>query len=302
MGKKTSWAEEDGSGGIDSAKRHAASMQTPPPTSTSRRKVPEFNIEGTGEPLSKSSRRLSTNSTGPSQLDTPSRVAGVSPRLLWGLQGSPDLFQVLDNGPIASPFFPQHRLFWDQDADQHGNVNVSGPYADPFGSNTQPNPDDTFPSASPERQDQIALPMIPGSLATHNMGSDHGLVHHRSNVTMADHTFTAPFSTSPRVTRADDPTMFLSSPARRFGPPESRTEIVAPPNREFRQPYHYQIEESKREEELRRAKSQGRSHGSISWDEDEGYPPSIRGGRPSVRRSSTHSGSNPLNQIRQHRQ
>ena len=73
--------------------------------------------------------------------------------------------------------------------------------------------------------------------------------------------FPAPFSTSPRipVTKAEDPAMFLSSPARRFGGPG-----MTPDRRPAaRQPYHHQVEESKREE-LRRVLSSG-GHRPGSW-------------------------------------
>ncbi|KAK2762305.1 hypothetical protein FQN54_001315 [Arachnomyces sp. PD_36] len=284
---KAAWTGEDDL--IDSAKRNAGSMQTPPPTSTSRRKVQEYNVEG---------KRLPTNSPGPSHLDTPSRVAGVSPRLLWGLQGSPDLFQVPPTGPSTSPFFPQHRLFWDGDNEQQqdANVTASDPYADPFGANPRSTTDGTFTVGSPEKQTEMPqLPPMPGSLKHPDLSGSRLA----PGSAMAEHTFTTPFSTSPRVTSADDPSMFLSSPARRFGPPEPRAEAALPPRRS-RQPYHYQIEESKREEELRRAKSQGRNRASFSWDGEEF--PAVHAGRPGIRRSSTHTGPNPLPNNRQPRQ
>lgn len=284
-GKRT--AGEDDSRNIDSARRNAGSMQTPPPTSTSRRKVQEHNVEGLGEPSS----RLSAHNTGPSHLDTPSRVAGISPRMLWGLQGSPDLFQVPSADPVASPFLPQHRLFWDGDSTQQQDSGSNT--TDPFAPSSRASADSTFTVGSPGgRNDLPQLPLMQESLKLQGLGTGS-----RSGAAMQEHTFTAPFSTSPRVTSADDPSMFLSSPARRFGPTEPRAEAALPPRRS-RQPYHYQIEESKREDELRRARSQGRNRSSFAWDEDDEFHPSP--GRPGVRRSSTHTG-NPLSHGRQPR-
>lgn len=232
--------------------RSAASMQTPPPTSASQRA--DFESNG-------------AMSMG-GHLETPSRLLGASPRMFG--QSSPDLFQLASLDPTASPFFPQQRLFWDQDLD---NAEVPLPSNGNF--------DARQSSHVPK------LPTIDGAnLAGLNPG--YGLSAPNDAAL-----FPAPFSTSPRrpVAKAEDPALFLSSPARRFGGPELTPETRS--LRGLRQPYHHQAEESKREE-LLRAQANGRidslSHlpGESDEEVDEDITP--KGVRPGLTRSLTHTG------------
>ncbi|KAL2006876.1 hypothetical protein VTN00DRAFT_9544 [Thermoascus crustaceus] len=274
---------EDGPGTVESAKS-AASIQTPPPTSTSRRKAAENS--GTAQSLAESSRRLSTISIGGTHLETPSRLVGASPQLFPDLQASPDLFQFSSMDPSSSLFFPQQKLFWDQDTEQHGD-NIAAPQtsADPFGSNARV----AFNSTSGGQDLSIPqLPIMQGSMDLPDFGDNSLGIGSTGPADAA--LFPAPFSTSRiSVTKAEDPAMFLSSPARRFGPPQSRSG-TRHAQREVRQPYHYQTEESKREE-LRRARNKARQmSGSFSFDEDDNdddWTP--RGIRPGLTRSLTHS-------------
>ncbi|KAJ5343768.1 zinc finger protein [Penicillium brevicompactum] len=235
---------------IGSAKS-AASMQTPPPTSASRRKIPEFEPEDS----------LSMGG----HLETPSRLLGESPRMFG--QTSPDLFQLASLDPVGSPFFPQQRLFWDHEPE----------------SNEIP-----LPSNGNFDARQSSIPKLPpiGSANLPDFSASYGL----SAPTDAA-LFPAPFSTSPRrpVAKAEDPALFLSSPARRFGGPQLTPETRS--LRGLRQPYHHQAEESRREQ-LLRAEGNGRpdfaNFPSESDEEDEDITP--RGIRPGLTRSLTHNG------------
>lgn len=265
---------EDGSRTVDSAKS-AASMQTPPPTSASGRKIPSFDPASNAE-------RAATPRMG-SHLETPSRLLGASPRMFGNLQSSPDLFHLASLDPTGSPFFPQQRLFCDQYEERLGNDM-------PLPGHERRNNHTERPSTHPSIHSHFPrLPTIDSAMDLPEFnGNGFGI----SSAPPTDAAlFPAPFSTSPRppVTKADDPAMFLSSPARRFGGPQLTPERRP---RGMRQPYHHQTEESKREE-LRRAQSGDRqapgSFASFSEDdtEDDDFTP--RGARPGLTRSATHT-------------
>ncbi|KAL2853339.1 hypothetical protein BJY01DRAFT_232266 [Aspergillus pseudoustus] len=270
---------EDGSRTVESTKS-AASMQTPPPSSASRTKVTEFGD------LSKTGRRPSASSVVGGHLETPSRVMGASPRLFGGLQSSPDPFQLGNIDPSASPFFPQQRLFWDQSLDQHTrDLGIPENERDLFvDSTTNTDAFHTNATTNPPQEPHIPqLPQIEGGLGLPEFSSAiYGL---SSGAPTDAALFPAPFSTSPRlpIPKADDPALFLSSPARRFGGPQPTPE-KRPFSKQHRQPYHHQTEEFKREE-LRRA--QGFNSHLSEYEEDDDYTP--RQSRPTLTRSLTHS-------------
>lgn len=278
---------EDAPRTVGSAKS-AASMQTPPPSSASRRKVltglEDYNQDATTGPDA---------SSGP-HLETPSRLMGSSPRMLANLQSSPDLFQLGNIDPSASPFLPQQKLFWDDHFDQPGSdLGLSGTSnVDLFGSNGLDAIHNHHAAAGNDTMHDPTIPQLPTiegtvDLPEFNNTSGFGITTTAAAPTDAAF-FPAPFSTSPRLppTRAEDPAMFLSSPARRFGGSQP-----TPDKRHFqratRQPYHHQTEESKREQ-LRRAQSVHRQHPAYDDDEDDDdYTP--RRLRPGLTRSLTHT-------------
>ncbi|KAJ5673668.1 Zinc finger PHD-finger [Penicillium longicatenatum] len=258
---------EDGPRIEDSAKS-AASMQTPPPTSASRRKIPDF------DPLA-SVGRGTTPRTG-THLETPSRLLGESPRMFGNLQSSPDFFQLASLDPTGSPLFPQQRLFWDQEHEPPArDLPLPGTHR-----NADHPPKPISNSAIKTHIPQ--LPTIDGSMDLPEF-SGFGFSAQPTDAAL----FPAPFSTSPRrpVAKAEDPAMFLSSPARRFGGPQMT------PERKFlrglRQPYHHQIEESKREELLRSHSQDRQGFGSFSSvSDDDDHTPRVR---PGLTRSVTHT-------------
>ncbi|OAX80361.1 hypothetical protein ACJ72_05306 [Emergomyces africanus] len=244
---------------LDSAKRSAASMQTPPPTSTGRRKVQDKSDSGN------TCLEAENNTMGPpdsKHLETPSRVVGISANLFDGL--APNLFQVPAVSSADSPFFPQNRLFWDQDTQfPAGSLDMTDNYGDPFG----PNQTLTFHTFD---QDQIQN-NTPQVAQFHSAQAQPGMEHLSNPLTyhtpsmgpINPNLYPTSFSTSPRLptVRDEDPAMFLSSPARRFGFSDPTFPQDTPSRIETRQPYHHQTEESKREKrlkELKRAKSLAR--------------------------------------------
>ncbi|KAL4970264.1 PHD finger domain protein [Aspergillus stella-maris] len=258
-------AVEDGSRTVESTKS-AASMQTPPPSSASRTKVTEFEELG------------NTGHRPGGHLETPSRVMGTSPRLFGDLQSSPDPFRLGSINPSGSPFFPQQKLFWDQGLDQPADLGISGGQGNLFDSANA----DTFNTNSTNGQESHIpqLPHIDGSM---ELPEFHNALYGLSSGAPTDAAlFPAPFSTSPRLPlpKADDPALFLSSPARRFGGPQPTPEKRLFPRQ--RQPYHHQTEEFRREE-LRRA--QGVNPHLSEYEEDDDYTP--RQTRPGLIRSFT---------------
>ncbi|PGH21460.1 hypothetical protein AJ80_03251 [Polytolypa hystricis UAMH7299] len=297
------YGDEDEGRIADPAKRSAASMQTPPPTSTARRKLQQ---QGRVTPSLTKVEFGMLQPPDSSHLETPSRIVGmVSP--LFGGQDSSDMFRMTENSVTASPFFPQNRLFWDQDSNfAAGTADSSNPYgSDPFGPSTQrtldlpgtignnslqvPRFQGLQPSTTGAEPFSDASTFIASPMGNTNTGGFHPVS----------------FSTSPRVppARDDDPAMFLSSPARRFGFPEttfSPTQSAV----ETRQPYYYQTVESKREKqrkELKRAKSLSRRKTDSAEDSIASLPDKAIG-RPGVRRSATHAGMTALNHTRQQSQ
>ncbi|KAK1138480.1 hypothetical protein N8T08_002463 [Aspergillus melleus] len=268
---------EDAPRTVDSAKS-AASMQTPPPSSASRRKVAEFGS------LNDTGRRMSASSAVGDHLETPSRMMGASPRLFGDLRTSPDPFQLGSIDPSGSPFFPQQRLFWDNDLGHHGGgmgmsennpslFNSHLPSA--FNLNQNPLHDSHIPQL-PSIESNLELPEFNANAYGLSSGTDAAL-------------FPAPFSTSPRrpMAKAEDPAMFLSSPARRFGGPQPTPDKRLFSRPTTRQPYHHQTEESKREE-LRRAQSVHCQLPGYDEDDDEDdFTP--RQVRPTLTRSLTHT-------------
>ncbi|KAL4880901.1 hypothetical protein BJY04DRAFT_207831 [Aspergillus karnatakaensis] len=266
---------EDGSRTVESAKS-AASMQTPPPSSASRTKVTEFGG------LSELGRRPSASSAVGGHLETPSRVMGASPRLFGDLRSSPDPFQLGTVDPSTSPFFPQQRLFWDHALDQStrdlGLPGTDGSLFDSAGTNS-------FHISTTISASESHIPQLPHIDRSMELPEFNSTIYGLSSGAPTDAAlFPAPFSTSPRLPlpKADDPALFLSSPARRFGGPQP-TPDKRLFSRQQRQPYHHQTEEFKREE-LRRAQGFN-PHPSEHEEEDDDYTP--RQGRPTLTRSLT---------------
>lgn len=293
--KRTRAAKPNGSFGeegprtVDSAKS-AASMQTPPPSSASRRKMTgleDFNNDTTAR---------DGNALSGSHLETPSRFMGSSPRMFANLQSSPDLFQLgTIDGSSASPFFPQQKLFWEDHLQDGNDVGLSGSsHVDLLGATTGSG--NLHQSLSNNAmQDHIIpqLPAIGGTVDLPELSVGGGFVGVANTTAAAPPTdaafFPAPFSASPRLpsTRAEDPAMFLSSPARRFGGAQPTPEKKRP-SRPSRQPYHHQTEESKRER-LHRTQSVHRQHPAFEEEveDDDDYTPRLA--RPGLTRSVTHT-------------
>ncbi len=264
-----------------------------PSRSTSNTERVERNTKhGSTMPMAEPrDRRLSAaNASRMGPPETPGRRVAASPQLFPSLQFSPDLFQTPMSRPATAPGLPQNRLFWDPSS----NVEDLS-YQDPFG---------------PSHSDLVG-PFTPSPATSHGFQSTNSVssAHpydlpnsSRNTQTLAasllpsidDSGYPAPFTASPRVPAPapDDPSMFLSSPARRFGPATQASGPYSSGTRPELQAYHHQIQESRREEELRRtkkatAKKPSMARGSKNVPNRPISPPS--GSRPGLKRSLTHS-------------
>ncbi|OJJ45780.1 hypothetical protein ASPZODRAFT_133649 [Penicilliopsis zonata CBS 506.65] len=265
----------------------AAVMQTPPPTSASVRKVTGVEkLPGSMAPGGNSSS--SNNNNNIAHLETPSRLLRDSPRIFGNLQSSPDFFQLAAVDPSASPFFPQHRLFWDQEPEPHHSLDRHTPLpplpTTSIPPTTNPNTASTTSTATANATTDTILPAalavssipqlpeIGGSMDLPEFGEHHHGFGMASTGPSDAALFPAPFSTSPRLpmTKAEDPALFLSSPARRFGGPQPTPQKGLFSSRPTRQPYHHQTEESKREE-LRRVRQLSGSSFNMMGSEEGHY-------------------------------
>lgn len=222
--------------------------------------------------------------------ETPSRVMHPSPNMFPTLQFSPELFSNSPYGPATAPVYPQQRLFWDPNFAGADATTGLQQYQDPFAmaqndfSGSFTSVSTVVPSFDPSPQlateQPYDLPQVSRPMTT-------------SYVDRA--AFPAPFHTSPRVLppRDDNPSMFLSSPARRFGNPEPHLPR-APGTTALEKPaYHHQIEESRREKEAKRTRKSGARHPSVTRSVMEALrrPVSpVKESRPGLKRSLTHSG------------
>jgi len=176
--------------------------------------------------------------------ETPSRgMIPQSPNLFTSMQFSPDLFSQPMLDPQSVPVFPQQRLFWDpatatplQSTPQQFHTPTAFPddFSASFNSNSTIMPLDF--GATPQDM-PYDLPIVSQSM---------------SNSFMDGSVFPAPFQTSPRLAPppAENPTQFLSSPARRFGGEPKMDNLNARRTVPELPAYYHQMQESKREKEL----------------------------------------------------
>lgn len=226
--------------------------------------------------------------------ETPSRITHASPQLFTtsSLQFSPDLFQPhLMSVPQTAPAYPQQRLFWDSSTPSGDVFSTPRPYQDRFAL-----PQDHL--TSPFAPSPAMLPACPtGSNHQQPIVPSQGGSSSRSTTrpVSLDARFPAPFTTSPRLapTAAEDPSLFLSSPARRFGGPDTNALFSRPAPE--KPAYHHQIEESKREKEFERArKAKARRSSGIlaaTIEPKRSVSPANSNGRPGLKRSLTHTGA-----------
>jgi hypothetical protein len=266
-------------------------IQTPPPTNPVWTRYPAELDQGN---MADQRRMSNSGRTVMGPPETPSRISQASPQLFTNssLQFSPDLFQPhLLSGPQTAPAYPQQRLFWDSSTPSADVFSTPRPFQNPFAlpqdhltSPFAPSPAILPPNPPSHGQQQ---PIVPSQSSASSTST--------TRPTALDAHFLPPFTTSPRLAppTADDPSLFLSSPARRFGGPDSNTSFSRPAPEV--PAYHHQIEESKREKEFERArKAKARRSSGIlasTIEPKRSVSPANSNGRPGLRRSLTHTGA-----------
>lgn len=225
--------------------------------------------------------------------ETPSRgVIPQSPGLFPDIGFSPGMFSHQAATPQPSgPIIPQQRLFWDpstatpmQGTPQQFHTPTGFPddFNNSFSSNSTIMPQSFMHSSQDQPYD---LPTMDDGMSTSFMDGS---------------VFPAPFQTSPRPVPPpmENPTQFLSSPARRFGDANENTTV----RRKMPElpAYHHQIQESRREREMI-AKERRRSRTQKRPTDEDIVMSSVRralsprkSSRPSLSRSVTLSGLPPL--------
>ncbi|EXJ87503.1 hypothetical protein A1O3_04463 [Capronia epimyces CBS 606.96] len=223
--------------------------------------------------------------------ETPSRVMQQSPGLFPSLQLSPDMLYAHQfSGPATVPVYSDQRLFWDPSNVGFEAQSLPQQYPDPFQfspsglSSSFASSSTVVPSFAPQvtllEEQPYDLPVMrPLAGYSHANGS----------------TFPAPFTTSPRLPapQAENPSMFLSSPARRFGATDYYSNMFAHNPALERPAYAHQIEESRREQETKRLRKGDMKQPSITRSVMEALRRPVsprRDNRPGLKRSLTHTG------------
>ncbi|EXJ83647.1 hypothetical protein A1O1_07271 [Capronia coronata CBS 617.96] len=222
--------------------------------------------------------------------ETPSRVMQQSPGLFPNLQLSPDVYAHQYFGPATAPVYPGQRVFWDPSNAAYEEQFLPQQYPDPFqfspsalGSSFASS-STVVPSYAPHatlmEEQPYELPVMPHSTAYPHLNGP---------------AFPAPFTTSPRLPppHAENPNMFLSSPARRFGAVDQYSNGFAYNMVLERPAYAHQIEDSRREQEIKRLRLGDIQQPSITRSVMEALRRPVsprRDTRPGLKRSLTHTG------------
>ena len=267
-------------------------MQTPPPSASSHSKQ-YFRELTQPTPLSMANpqKQLTPNMSRTKPPHTPGRPVNASPQLFTTLQFSPDLFATPMSAPVTGAGLPQSCLFWDPES---SNAYSQGELSATLPNSFFPNQAGASSHAGlplDSRHAFDAVPTLhPSSAVELRHPQDDPFGSYSSPVHRGGTAFPNSFQASPRVptSRPEDPSMFLSSPARRFGPPaQSHTSLGM--TKPASQPYHHQIQESKRDQEYERSKKERdkRAADGKSLKRDSPVSSTIR---PGITRSVTHTG------------
>ena len=219
--------------------------------------------------------------------ETPGRHVQPSPHFYPSLQFSPDLYHFPMSGPATAPALPQQKLFWDP-LDTTTNQQFQDPFGHDHGTFSSMFPSPGLDSHFPATDEFSERPYdLPGPSST---SADHDNV----DAFLDGPTLQTSFAASPRPAppRKEDPSQFLSSPARRFGGSDASTATVLP-NIWDKPAYHHQMEESKRERDIERGRKfkAKRLSGAFPLAEAPHRPVSpARDLRPGLKRSLTHTG------------
>ena len=253
----------------DSAMRSAGSMQTPPPTSTSasRRRAQQAHVAKlVKESAVTGARRMSSPGfAAASNVEPPAGLVGVgvSPQQFPSLQFSPDVFGFPMSGPATAPIYPQQKLFWDPEQNTDAmSVDFAAFPSDDFGPGQQTGLD---PFVSTQQQTQMSHSSGPSynafSTSISNALNQQGPTSFTMTMApspQAQQTFQTPSAAARKsIDRASfsghvvNPSLLFSSPSRQLEISQAVASSQNGPDGDTLQPYAHQIQESKREREMR---------------------------------------------------
>lgn len=256
----------------DSAMRSAGSMQTPPPTSTSasRRRAQQAHVAKlVNESVVTGARRMSSPGLAVvHNVDTSTGMVDASPQQFPCLQFSPDVFGFPMPGPATAPICPQQKLFWDPEPNTDAmSVEFAAFPSDNFGLNHQTSLD---PFVSAQQQTQMSH--APGSSYNAFASSISNAINQQGATS-----FTMTMAPSPQAQRplqtpsaaarksidratfsgyAVNPSLLFSSPTRQLEMPQAAASSQDDRNADTLRPYAHQIQESRREREMRSGRMQ----------------------------------------------
>lgn len=278
--------------------RSAGSMQTPPPTGTSasKRKAKQAQVAKLVQDSASRVRKLSSPTFAP--LANPEQSNGfmqASPEFFPSLEFSPDDFGFPSAGPATAPVYPQQKLFWDPDTSMGAmDMDFSGGGLDIF----EPNPPFDF---NHYVSTEAAVQPLPAT-STFCMGSDgqHHIAqttasHSLATKTSIPETAACATSTARRPTKklaikprtldhAVDPNLLLSNRGLQ-DLSHNLGYSMTKHDRDIRQPYLHQTQESRREKEVERSRRAKSKHTSNTSPEQAAKPSHEK--RPRLERRST---------------
>lgn len=251
----------------DSAMRSAVSMQTPPPTSTSasRRRAQQAHVvKLVKESAVTAGRRMSSPGFATTNIaETPAGLVGASPQQFPSLQFSPDVFGFPMSGPATAPVFAQQKLFWDPDQNTDAmGVDFAAFPGDHFGPGHQTGLD---PFVSTQQQTHMSHAPGPSynafSTSISNALNEQGSTSFTMTMAPSPQAQQS-FQTPPAAARksidpasfsghAVNPSLLFSSPSHQLKTSQTAVSSQADPDGDTLQPYAHQIQESKREREMR---------------------------------------------------
>lgn len=251
----------------DSAMHSAGSMQTPPPTSTSasRRRAQQAHVAKlVKESAVTGARRMSSPGfSAAHNVETSVGMVGGSPQQFPSLQYSPDVFGFSMSGPATAPIYPQQKLFWDSEQNTDAmSVDFAAFPCDDFGPGHQTSLD---PFISTQQQTQMSH--VSGTSYDAFSTSISNAIHQQGQTSFtmtmapspqAQQTFQTPSAVVRKpVNRASfaghavNPSLLFSSPTRQFEISQAAASSHDGQNGDMLRPYAHQIQESKREREMR---------------------------------------------------
>ena len=225
----------------------ARTMQTPPPTTTSASKK-QAQQSQTAKIVQQSNSTAARRMSAPlfPRLDNGEPVKSQveqSPQNYPGLEVSPDIFGYNFATPATAPAYPQHKLFWESDANDGMNIDFPD-VPNPFDTPRQPGLDpfiSNHPSSSMSQAEvQSSFLNFPDVSTTSSSFVRPELSSKARQVNGTRHN-------TRQLHTGVDPSLLFSSPGKFSEPLDGSIASARVLDEESLQPYAYQVQEARRE-------------------------------------------------------